>query len=308
MITPEQRKIDPNYLITLAVVAETRNLSDAARELGISQPGVSQQLKHLSEAVGQKLHTRSGHGVDLSVAGLDLALRAREILRAYRQVLEYVDSVARGNDGILLLASSNTVSAYVLPRWLVRYRQRFPGVDLKTRSLNSQEVTALVASGEMEVGVIESPSEVHDDDLVEIGVGGDELVYVVRPDLIGVQPNQVLGWGELARLPLVLREAGSGVRRASQEALGRAGLKERLAIELAGGEAVKEAILQGVGGGFLSSLAVSREIASKELIKVEIRELPPITRRFRIICRPRDQLSLPAQRFIDVALQVGLPG
>jgi len=159
MITPEQRRIDPNYLITLALVAETHNLSDAAKELGISQPGVSQQLKHLSDAVGQRLHLRSGHGVELSVAGEDLARRAREVYRAYRGVLDYVDSVAKGNDGLLLIAASNTVSAYILPRWLVRYRSKYPGVDLRTRSLNSSEVTELVIAGEFEVGVIESPSE-----------------------------------------------------------------------------------------------------------------------------------------------------
>ena len=305
MITPEQRKIDPNYLITLAVVAETRNLSDAARELAISQPGVSQQLKHLSEAVGQRLHSRSGHGVDLSIAGQDLARRSREILRAYRGVLDYVESVSKGNDGILLLAASNTVSAYVLPRWLVRYRQRYPGVELKTRSLNSSEVADLVRSGEIEVGVIESPSENLINDLVEIGVGGDELLYVVRPELLGALPHQVLGWGEVSRLPLVLREAGSGVRRTSEEALERGKLAPRLAIELAGGEAVKEAIMQGVGGGFLSSLAVSRELAAKELIAVEILEIPPISRRFRIICNPKESLSTPAQRFIEVAEAAG---
>ncbi|MHB1520629.1 MAG: LysR substrate-binding domain-containing protein [Ferrimicrobium sp.] len=307
MITPEQRRIDPNYLITLAIVAETRNLSEAAKELGISQPGVSQQLKHLSDAVGQRLHVRSGHGVELSVAGEDLARRAREVYRSYRGVLDYVDSVAKGNDGLLLIAASNTVSAYILPRWLVRYRTKYPGVDLRTRSLNSKEVTELVVAGEFEVGVIESPSEVLPEDMLEIVVGGDHLVYVVRPELLGALPNQMLGWGEVARIPLILREAGSGVRRATEEALALSGLTPRLAIELAGGEAVKEAILQGVGGGFLSSLAVVREVAAHELVRVEIRELPPISRRFRVISRARETLSTPAARFIETAETAGAP-
>jgi len=307
MAPSEQRRIDPNHLITLAIVAETKNLSDAAKTLGISQPGVSQQLKHLSDAVGQRLHVRSGHGVELSVAGADLARRAREVYRSYRGVLDYVESVARGHEGLLWLAASNTVSAYVLPRWLLRYRTRFPGVELRTRSLNSSEVTSLVASGEFEVGVIESPTEDLPEGMLEVVIGGDHLVYVVRPELLGVLPNQVLGWGEVARLPLILREAGSGVRAATEQALRAYGLEPRLAIELAGGEAVKEAILQGVGGGFLSSLAVAREVTTRELVRVEIREMAPISRRFRVISKVREQLSTPAQRFLEIAESVGAP-
>lgn len=224
MITVDERRIDPTYLVTLAVVAETHNLSDAAKILGISQPGVSQQLKHLSEAVGQRLHVRSGHGVELTVAGLDLARRARDVLRSWRGVLDYVESVRQGNDGMLLLAASNTVSAYVVPRWLVRFRQRYPGVDLRSRSLNSAEVVERVIDGEAEVGVIESPVESLPPELVEIVVGGDRLVYVVSPAVVSFANNQVVGWGEVARIPLVLREVGSGVRRASEQALRARGL------------------------------------------------------------------------------------
>jgi len=307
MITVDERRIDPNYLVTLAVVAETRNLSDAAKILGISQPGVSQQLKHLAEAVGQRLHTRSGHGVELTVAGVDLARRARDVLRSWRGVLDYVESVRQGNDGLLLLAASNTVSAYVVPRWLVRFRQRYPGVDLRSRSLNSAEVVERVVEGEAEVGVIESPIESLPPELVEIVVGGDRLVYVVSPSIVSFANNQVVGWGEVARIPLVLREVGSGVRRASEQALRSRGLAPRLEIELAGGEAVKEAILQGVGGGFLSSLAVAREVATGELVTLVIRELDSIARLFRIICRPKEDLSLPAQRFLEIAESVGTP-
>ncbi len=302
----DERRIDPNYLVTLAVVAETRNLSDAARILGISQPGVSQQLKHLAEAVGQRLHTRAGHGVELTVAGSDLARRSRDVLRAWRGVLDYVESVRQGNDGMLLLAASNTVSAYVLPRWLVRFRQRHPGVDLRSRSLNSAEVVERVVDGEAEVGVIESPIESLPRELVEIVVGGDRLVYVVSPRVVGFANNQVVSWSEVSRIPLGLREVGSGVRRASEPALRARGLAPRLEVELAGGEAVKEAILQGVGGGFLSSLAVAREIASGALVALVIRELDSIARLFRIICRPRDDLSLPAQRFLDIAEEAGV--
>jgi len=236
IVSPDERRIDPNYLITLSVVAETRNLSDAAKILGISQPGVSQQLKHLAEAVGQRLHLRSGHGVELTVAGLELARRSRDVLRAWRGVLDYVESVRQGNEGMLLLAASNTVSAYVVPRWLVRFRQRFPGVDLRSRSLNSAEVVERVINGEAEVGVIESPVEELPSDLVELVVGGDRLIYVVSPSVVSFAPNQVVGWGEVARIPLVLREVGSGVRRASEQALRARGLAPRLEIELAGGD------------------------------------------------------------------------
>lgn len=292
------RRLDANYLITLAVVAETLNLSDAAAELGISQPGVSQQLKQLSEAIGERLHNRSGHGISLTSGGKELARRSSDLLRAFRAVNVYVDNLIEGDSGVLSLAASNTISAHVLPAWLVEFRSLHRGVELLARSENSREVVASVLNHRSELGLIESPDEGLPSQLNEVLVGGDELVLVASPSL-GLPRLAELSWDELVQVPLIWRERGSGVRRAAERALENAGMGFRVSVELAGGEAVKEAVISGLGAGFLSSLAVGREVDADRLKVVSIEGLGPIQRSFRLIYADRDSLSIPARNFVE---------
>ncbi|SHE35954.1 DNA-binding transcriptional regulator, LysR family [Ferrithrix thermotolerans DSM 19514] len=298
------QRVSSDYLVTLVVVAETENLSEAASLLGISQPAVSQQLKALSQAVGERLHERSGHGVTLTRAGRELARESAPLLRGYRGVMEYLSSLEKGEAGVLSVAASNTVAAHVLPNWLIKFRRAYPGVRVSARSTNSELVVSSLDNGEMEVGLIESPEYSHSKELVERVIGGDELVLACSPSLFDFTLPEV-SYSEIEHLPMVWRESGSGVRSTVEAAMVKAGIFPRTVFELAGGEAVKEALVAGLGVGFVSSLAVGREVEDGLLKLAMVKELGRITRAFRIISRPFDELSIPARSFYQ--LVVGKP-
>ncbi len=293
------QRVSSDYLVTLVVVAETENLSEAASLLGISQPAVSQQLKALSQAVGERLHERSGHGVTLTRAGRELARESASLLRGYRGVMEYLNSLEKGEAGVLSVAASNTVAAHVLPSWLIKFRRTYPGVRVSARSTNSELVVSSLDNGEMEVGLIESPEYSHSKELVERVVGGDELVLAVSPTLLEFTSDEI-SFKEIEQLPMVWRESGSGVRSTVEAAMVKAGILPRTVFELAGGEAVKEALIAGLGVGFVSSLAVGREVKDGLLQLATIEELGRITRAFRIISRPFEELSIPARSFYQL--------
>lgn len=301
MVTAFNRfdKVSSDYLITLAVVAETRNLSEAAQLLGLSQPAVSQQLKSLSSAVGERLHRRSPHGVALTSAGEALAQQCGTLLRGYRSALEYLEALVQGDAGVLSVAASNTVAAYVLPHWLIEYRRSYNGVRIAARSTNSELVVAALHDGEVEIGLVEMPELNPGRGFVAHPIGGDELVLVCSPKLAQF-PTREVDWDEIRELPLVTREYGSGVRAVVERALSAARYRPEQVIELAGGEAVREAILAGLGIGFLSSLAVVRDVAEGLLVPLTLRGLGHLQRGFRVFSKPFDELSIPARNFLTL--------
>jgi DNA-binding transcriptional LysR family regulator len=293
--------LSADSLITLVVVAETESISQAAELLGYSQPAVSQQLKALSGVVGERLHERSSHGTGLTFAGQRLALEAAPLLRGYRSVLEYLAAVESGDGGMVSIAASNTVAAHVLPGWLIDFRHRYQGVRLRARSTNSEEVLAALHLGEVEIGLIETPTPFDRSGLDVVDVGGDELVLVCAPRLRAFSRAEV-GWSDIHDLPMVWRELGSGIRATVELAMTRCGYHVDELFELAGSEAVKEAIVAGLGVGFLSSLATTRELEEGLLFKLELHGLGSLSRRFSLVSAPTELLSIPARNFRALVL------
>jgi DNA-binding transcriptional LysR family regulator len=293
------RRVNADSLIILVVVAETGSISQAAELMGFSQSAISQQLKALSIAVGERLHERSSHGTGLTFAGQRLALEAAPLLRGYRAVLEYLASLESGDAGIVSIAASNTVAAHVLPGWLIAYRHRYQGVRLRARSANSEAVLEALRLEEVEIALIETPTPYDRSGLDVVDVGGDELVLVCSPRLRSFASSSV-AWSEISDLPMVWRELGSGVRATVELAMQRCGYHVDQLFELAGSEAVKEAIVAGLGVGFLSSLATTRELEEGLLVRLELEDLGSLPRRFSLVSVQPELLSVPARNFRDL--------
>ncbi|MGC8480598.1 MAG: LysR substrate-binding domain-containing protein, partial [Acidimicrobiales bacterium] len=235
----------------------------------------------------------------LTSAGEALAQQCGTLLCGYRSALEYLEALVQGDAGVLSVASSNTVAAYVLPHWLIEYRRSYNGVRIAARSTNSELVVAALHDGEVEIGLVEMPELNPGRGFVAHPIGGDELVLVCSPKLAQF-PTREVDWDEIRKLPLVTREYGSGVRAVVERALSAARYRPEQVIELAGGEAVREAILAGLGIGFLSSLAVVRDIAEGLLVPLTLRGLGHLERGFRVFSKPFDELSIPARNFLTL--------
>lgn len=291
----------PDQLITFAAVAEHRNISHAARALHLSQPAVSGQLRLLQDEFGEPLYQRDGRGVRLTPAGEQLAHYATALRDTFAQARAYRDAVRGLETGTLRIGASTTPASYLLPYLIAAFQARMPRVAIHAMSGNTAEVVAALPS--LDIAMIEGPPGEalppgtavhawHEDEIVAIVPAGHPLA-AEHDAAAGVT------LGALAAYPLVLREAGSGVRQLVEQAFAQTGAPMRVALEIAGVEVVKEAVRAGMGVGFVSAMSLRHDDAA---LVMRSFAPAPLIRHFSIVVPHGAAPSRVAAQFLEMSL------
>lgn len=288
--------LDPEHLLTFTRVARLGSLSAAAEELHLTQPAVSSQIKLLTRAVGEPVFSRHRTGVRLTGAGEGLLAHAQALARALEGAQTYVRERRGLEAGTLRLAASSTVAASLLPGLLAAFHERHPGVAFGIRQGNTQEVLAGLQAGQAEVALVEGPPGPLGAEWQVTVFRHDELVLVAAP---GHPLAAASGLGTAVPLPLIWREHGSGTHEVAEQALAGAALLTTSRLELPGTEAVKEAVIQGLGLALLPELRVRRELDLGVLVRVPL-DLPGLRRPLRRVSAQTEQLSHAARAFLRV--------
>jgi DNA-binding transcriptional LysR family regulator len=277
-------------------VAERQHITHAAAALNRTQSAVSAAISALEKRHGVMLFDRLGRRIALTAAGKAFLDEAKELIARSRATEQVLADLAELKIGSLTVAASQTVGNYWLPPRLHRFRQSYPGVSVRLTIGNTQEVAALAAAGEIDLGFVEG--EVRDAALVARTVDEDQLVIVAAPNIrIPRKPDSV--W--LTAAPWVAREAGSGTREAFEAALKKFGVKlgeRRIALELPSNESVRAAVESGAGLAIMSQLVVDGSIRSGTLIALP---LQLARRRFYSIRHRQRYLSLAARALLKVS-------
>jgi DNA-binding transcriptional LysR family regulator len=194
---------------------------------------------------------------------------AQEVLSRRESLARELDDIAAGTAGRAVVAASMSLGSYYLPPLLVDFQQRRP--DAHVTMLVSDPETALrrTESGEADFCVVMTDAAI-DSTVFELPrVGHDDLVLVARAD-DPLVPDEI-GVGDLSRLRWVGPPSTLGVRRLQDSALAAVGVHSRtLVMELGSAEAIKYAVVSGVGCALLSRRAVSDELARGTLRAVHI--------------------------------------
>lgn len=262
-------RIDPEPLIVFARVAEAGSVSAAAAAVHRTQPALSAQLRKLTDAVGEPLYRRHRSGVRLTAAGEALLPYARAVASAVEGAQRWADELGGLTHGTLRLAASMTVAVYHLPPMLAAFRAAHPGLRIELLTRNSADAVALLQAGDADLAIVEGP-------VGEPGVGIEASLFGVDRLLLVVPPGHplrseaALPLQALQGLEVVRRERGSGTREVVDRALSDAGVQLTTVMEATGLDAVKQAVLAGLGAGFLAQRAVERELESGALRDVAL--------------------------------------
>ena len=122
--------MNPNNLLTFAVVARLKSITKTAEVLHLGQPAVSGQLKLLQEFVGEPLYQRKGHQIELTPVGDGLLEYAKRLEKNLKQANDYVDNVKHVNAGRLRIVSTMTIASYYLPQLVVQLQTQHAGVKV----------------------------------------------------------------------------------------------------------------------------------------------------------------------------------
>ncbi|KGK88724.1 LysR family transcriptional regulator [Desulfosporosinus sp. HMP52] len=276
-------------------VAELKNFSRAAEELYLSQPSVSLQIRNLENELGSKLINRSPKHLELTQAGEILYGIAKQILLLYDKAKLEINQLTNTVTGSLKVGASYTIGEYILPYALTEFVAQFPNVDIEASIANTVEITNAVRSNHLDLGLVEG--EVNHADLDVQALMDDEIILVV--------PNQHV----LAGLPVVtaedlqdrvwiLRESGSGTRDYSDKLIKEWKIDVKKTHIFGSSQAVKQAVIAGLGIALVSSWIVHKELKTKELTAIRIKD-KRLVRSFSIIRPKNSEMSMAMNIFTE---------
>jgi DNA-binding transcriptional LysR family regulator len=261
------------HLETFTQAAELSSFTAAARILGLTQAAVSQRVQALEQCLDVSLFHRRGGRVVLTVAGQKLYEYARRILDLYREARKEVTGREAPVAGELLIAASSIPGEHLLPALLSMFSQKYPHVQMRASVSDSMGVIAQVERGEVSLGLVGRKTDNPHLDFRYLA--SDRIVLVVPPGHALCRRKKI-SIKQLATHALVLREVGSGLRHCFEKSLERAGRSLadlRVALELGSNEAIKEAVLRGMGVAVLSTCAVAKELKSRKLHAIQVNDL-----------------------------------
>jgi DNA-binding transcriptional LysR family regulator len=284
-----------HYLRVFLTVAEHEHITRASEELIISQPAVTKTIQHLEQEVGLELIERHGRRIALTHAGRVLHKYARRVFALEREMEDALAALRDVEAGEVTLAASMTTGVYLLPPIVALFRSRYPQVKLQISILNSSEIVEQTLSWNLDFGLVEGDASALPTELDVEVFDHDELVLVISPHhhWRGVQ---TLNPEELGKGELLLREQGSGIREVIEHALRQHDVHIYPLLTVPDNEAIKQMVLSGVGAAIVSALAVQRELAAGDLLRIPIAglELRP---ELSLVRRKDKQLSRAAQAF-----------
>jgi DNA-binding transcriptional LysR family regulator len=286
------------YLETFARAAELGSFTAAAGALGLTQAAVSQRLRALEHTLNASLFRREKGRVFLTEAGQRLYPYSQQIQTLHEEARRQLTGRKPPLRGELILAASSIPGEHLLPGLLSAFRRRQPHIRIRATVEDSSAVLAAVEHGRAHLGLVGMKSD--NPDLEFRKFACDALVLVV-PRRHAWRRRRQVALADLCQQPLVLREAGSGSRWCLEHALTRAGVAAsslRIALELGSNEAIKEAVLRGIGAAVLSKHAVKKELRSGALHALKVNGLC-LKRDIYVVWDRRRVLPIAARLFLD---------
>jgi DNA-binding transcriptional LysR family regulator len=292
--------MDTRQLAAFCAVVERRSFSQAAEQLGVTQPAVSLQIRSLEKRLGLQLLDRSGRRVEPTEAGQRLYRSAQRLLALEEQLLAELGSDAEGAlTGRLEIGASTGPGGTVIPVVLAEFQQLHPGVHVALAVSDTQHVVEQVARREVELGVV-GASRRHRGVVFEPFFRDEVVLAVPRGHRFADRPVSL---EELKSEPLVLMQEGAGVRQVIEEELRAVGVRLRdldVRLELGLQESARSAVVGGYGVTFISRSAIEADIAAGTVAVARVEGLEP-SREISLVRSAGRAETRVAQTFVEYA-------
>lgn len=284
------RRITLRQLEIFEAVVRHGGFSRAAEAVHLTQPSVSMQVARLGEAVGRPLFEQIGRQVHLTAEGRRLHACAGELFEALERFQAEMADMEGLKRGRLRLAVVTTAE-YFAPRVLGAFSRKYPGIEVELVVRNRRRVLERVAANDDDLYILGQPPQ---------GLEVTAEPFLQNPHVPLAPAGHVLAGrtavplARFAREPMIMRERGSGTRKAMEGLFREAGLSPLVRMELGGTEAIKQAVAGGLGVTVLSAHALSLSGVAPLFCIPDVVGFP-LRRQWRLV-RPRGKALSPAAR------------
>jgi DNA-binding transcriptional LysR family regulator len=294
--------MDLHRLEVFCKVYEMKSFSRAAKACMLSQPTVSEHIRYLETFLEVQLFDRLGREVVPTRAGEILYDYARRMLNLRREATRTLESYRGKMSGELELGGSTIPGQYILPSLIGKFKQHFSDIRIKLVIADTMNITNMVLESSLELGVVGArikSSKLEFDRLFD-----DELVLAISPKHQWAERSSV-SLNELAYVPFIMREQGSGTRMMMLQILEQANFdSQRLNVvaEMGSTDAIRQAVKADVGVSILSRRAVADDLHFRKLRQIPIKNIS-FTRHFYLVTHKRRSRSPLGQAFVDFLVE-----
>ncbi len=294
------KNITIRQLQIFTAAATHLSFARAAEELHLTHAAISLQIKQLEEVSNSILFDRIGKRVYLTDAGVVLLDHARQILRLLKEADESLMALKGLKGGRVSIAVTSTAE-YFAPGLLAAFRKIHPDVRVRLLVDNREEVARLLEANEVDMAIMGRPPADMDAEAVNFAPHPFVIVCGTDHPLAG---RRGLTVSDIVNEPMIVREAGSGTRSAMEEFFRLRSIVPNIVMEMGSNEAIKQAVVAGLGISFLSQHTLGLELSIGQLIVLEVEGASVMRRWFMV--RHRGKRMAPAlAAFWDFVLQFG---
>lgn len=253
-------------------ISHHQSITKAAEELHLTQPAVSIQLRNFQDQFPIPLTEVVGRKLFITDFGREIAAAAQKIVNEV-YAINYKTLAYQGELAGRLTLSIASTGKYVMPYFLADFLRQHPGVELQMDVTNKTRVVESLEQNAVDfalVSVIPTKLVIEKEELME-----NRLMYVAARDL--ELPADPSGRRLFENVPLIYREQGSATRNAMETFISRKGFQVRKKIELTSNEAVKQAVLAGLGCSIMPIIGIKNELKNGDLRTIPVQGLPMVT-------------------------------
>lgn len=262
--------LDVYELNVFLVAAENENFSEAARQLSLTQPAVSMQIRSLEKKLGVDLFYRAGRSLALTEPGKVLMAMARDMVNHAIQIEEEIESLKGEVVGHLKIGCSTATGKYFLPHLAARFRRRYPAVQMTIYNHGRDMVINELCEGAVQLIVVSAPPACRD---VEYRHFFTDNVVLIVPINHPWAERDIITIEELRQADFILRDHQSGTREEVEQVLTEVGLTVddlNVVMEIGNSEAISMAVEEGMGVAFVSRTVARRGIELGKIKEVAV--------------------------------------
>jgi LysR family transcriptional regulator, low CO2-responsive transcriptional regulator len=288
------REVTIRQLRALAAVHKHRSVTAAAKQLHLTQPAVTLQLRNLQDLAGLPLIQRTTDGMLLTDAGREVLALSERIEAAIGSCDIALDMIAGKTAGRISIGAVSTAK-YFVPFVISGFSRLYPSVDVTLFIGNRQEIGTALRGYDLDIAIMGRPPV---DIPMNVNLIGDHPHVIIAPTSHRLARKSRLALSDLANETFLTREPGSGTRGLMEQLFEQAKLRPKIGMAMSSNETIKQAVIAGLGIAFISAHTVATELDERRLVTLDVDGLP-VVRQWFVLARKDKVLLPPAQAMLD---------